>query len=179
MKDTHEANLPTEENGKLEETKAPETTPGNTGRRSCSRRNIWSRSQNRWSCGRWRDRCDHGKIVERRNSGETDRFGRSGGRHDTQRGGSTQTGLLQNPPERSGRIEESIPYSRRWRKGFCRPRRRNRKQDQRTAQRLQRKTGCYPCRRRAGQSSQLCLETPIDRPAESIDWKPGRFQQTI
>ena len=26
MKDTHEANLPTEENGKLEETKAPETT---------------------------------------------------------------------------------------------------------------------------------------------------------
>ena len=24
MKDTHEANLPTEENGKLEETKAPE-----------------------------------------------------------------------------------------------------------------------------------------------------------
>ena len=48
MKDTHEANLPTEENGKLEETKAPETTPENTaeevvrntGRRSCSRRNI-------------------------------------------------------------------------------------------------------------------------------------------
>ena len=30
MKDTHEANLPTEENGKLEETKAPETTPENT-----------------------------------------------------------------------------------------------------------------------------------------------------
>ena len=30
MKDTHEANLPSEENGKLEETKAPETTPENT-----------------------------------------------------------------------------------------------------------------------------------------------------
>lgn len=30
MKDTHEANLPTEETGKLEETKAPETTPENT-----------------------------------------------------------------------------------------------------------------------------------------------------
>ena len=30
MRDTHEANLPTEENGKLEETKAPETTPENT-----------------------------------------------------------------------------------------------------------------------------------------------------
>ena len=30
MKDTHETNLPTEENGKLEETKAPETTPENT-----------------------------------------------------------------------------------------------------------------------------------------------------
>ena len=30
MKDTHEANLPVEENGKLEETKAPETTPENT-----------------------------------------------------------------------------------------------------------------------------------------------------
>ena len=30
MKDTHEANLSTEENGKLEETKAPETTPENT-----------------------------------------------------------------------------------------------------------------------------------------------------
>lgn len=30
MMDTHEANLPTEENGKLEETKAPETTPENT-----------------------------------------------------------------------------------------------------------------------------------------------------
>lgn len=30
MKDTHEANLPTEENGKLEETKAPETIPENT-----------------------------------------------------------------------------------------------------------------------------------------------------
>ncbi|MBP3518647.1 MAG: DUF349 domain-containing protein [Parabacteroides sp.] len=30
MKDTHEANLPAEENGKLEETKAPETTPENT-----------------------------------------------------------------------------------------------------------------------------------------------------
>ena len=30
MKDTHEANLPTEENGKLEETKAQETTPENT-----------------------------------------------------------------------------------------------------------------------------------------------------
>ena len=30
MKDTHEANLPPEENGKLEETKAPETTPENT-----------------------------------------------------------------------------------------------------------------------------------------------------
>ena len=30
MEDTHEANLPTEENGKLEETKAPETTPENT-----------------------------------------------------------------------------------------------------------------------------------------------------
>ena len=30
MKDTHEANLPTEENGKLEGTKAPETTPENT-----------------------------------------------------------------------------------------------------------------------------------------------------
>lgn len=30
MKDTHEANLPTEENGKLEETKAPETTPEKT-----------------------------------------------------------------------------------------------------------------------------------------------------
>ena len=30
MKDTHEANLPTEENGKLEETKAPGTTPENT-----------------------------------------------------------------------------------------------------------------------------------------------------
>ena len=30
MKDTHEANLPTEENGNWEETKAPETTPENT-----------------------------------------------------------------------------------------------------------------------------------------------------
>ena len=30
MKDTYEANLPTEENGKLEETKAPGTTPENT-----------------------------------------------------------------------------------------------------------------------------------------------------
>lgn len=30
MKDTYEANLPTEENGKLEETKVPETTPENT-----------------------------------------------------------------------------------------------------------------------------------------------------
>ena len=49
MKDTHEANLPTEENGKLEETKARNNTgkhgggscnKRNTGRRSCSRRNI-------------------------------------------------------------------------------------------------------------------------------------------
>ena len=65
MKDTHEANLPTEENGKLEETKAPETTPENTAE----------------------------EVV----TNETP---------------DTQTGLLQNPPERSGRIEESIPYSR-------------------------------------------------------------------
>ena len=30
MKDTHETNLPAEETGKLEETKAPEVTPENT-----------------------------------------------------------------------------------------------------------------------------------------------------
>ena len=52
MKDTHEANLPTEENGKLEETKAPETTPENTAelrqvkkplrlRENCRKKKFW------------------------------------------------------------------------------------------------------------------------------------------
>ena len=87
MKDTHEANLPTEENGKLEETKAPETTPENTAEEVVTN-----------------ETPDAGVAAEETSEAE--------GRRDTQRGGSTQTGLLQNPPERSGRIEESIPYSR-------------------------------------------------------------------
>ena len=38
MKDTHEANLPTEENGKLEETKAPEPL---RLRENCRKKKFW------------------------------------------------------------------------------------------------------------------------------------------
>mgnify|MGYP006998020920 CR=1 FL=1 len=44
MKDTHEANLPTEENGKLEETKAPETTPENTAEEVVTNATRWKHS---------------------------------------------------------------------------------------------------------------------------------------
>ena len=113
MKDTHEANLPTEENGKLEETKAPETTPENTAEEVVTNETTDAEvaAEETSEAEVKTDEVAAGEETVA-NSGETDRFGRSGGRRDTQRGGSTQTGLLQNPPERSGRIEESIPHSR-------------------------------------------------------------------
>ena len=117
MKDTHEANLPTEENGKLEETKAPETTPENTAEEVVTNETTDAEvaAEETSEAEVKTDEVAAGEetvATTGKLSKETDRFGRSGGRRDTQRGGSTQTGLLQNPPERSGRIEESIPHSR-------------------------------------------------------------------
>ena len=119
MKDTHEANLPTEENGKLEETKAPETTPENTAEAVVTNEtpDAGVAAEETSEAEVKTDEVAAGEetvaATGKLSKEEINRFGRSGGRHDTQRGGSTQTGLLQNPPERSGRIEESIPYSRR------------------------------------------------------------------
>lgn len=115
--------MPTEENGKLEETKAPETTPENTAEvvvtnetpdagvaaEETSEAEV---KTDEVAAGE-ETVASTGKLSKEEILEKLTRFGRSGGRHDTQRGGSTQTGLLQNPPERSGRIEESIPYSRR------------------------------------------------------------------
>ena len=112
MMDTHEANLPTEENGKLEETKAPETTPENTAEEVVVTNET----------------PDAGVAAEETSEAEVKTDETAAGEEAvaaagklskeeileklTELVGSTQTGLLQNPPERSGRIEESIPYSR-------------------------------------------------------------------
>ena len=122
MKDTHEANLPTEENGKLEETKAPETTPENTAEEVVTNETTDAEvaaeetseaevKTDEVAAGE-ETVATTGKLSKEEILEKLTGFGRSGGRRDTQRGGSTQTGLLQNPPERSGRIEESIPHSR-------------------------------------------------------------------
>ena len=102
MKDTHEANLPTEENGKLEETKAPETTPENTAEEVVTN-----------------ETTDAEVAAEETSEAEVKTDEVAAGEETvattgklSKEGGSTQTGLLQNPPERSGRIEESIPHSR-------------------------------------------------------------------
>ena len=132
MKDTHEANLPTEENGKLEETKAPETTPENTAEEVVTNETTDAEvaaeetseaevKTDEVAAGEetvaTTGKLSKEEILEKLTglvgaAGRLLFLGRSGGRRDTQRGGSTQTGLLQNPPERSGRIEESIPHSR-------------------------------------------------------------------
>lgn len=122
MKDTHEANLPTEENGKLEETKAPETTPENTAEEVVTNETTDAEvaaeetseaevKTDEVAAGE-ETVATTGKLSKEEILEKLTGLVGAAARRDTQRGGSTQTGLLQNPPERSGRIEESIPHSR-------------------------------------------------------------------
>lgn len=112
MKDTHEANLPTEENGKLEETKAPETTPENTAEEVVTNETPDAEVKTDEVAAGEETVATTGKLSKEEILEKLTGLVGAAARRDTQRGGSTQTGLLQNPPERSGRIEESIPYSR-------------------------------------------------------------------
>lgn len=109
MKDTHEANLPTEENGKLEETKAPETTPENTAEEVVTNETTDAEvaaeetseaevKTDEVAAGE-ETVATTGKLSKEEILEKLTGLVGAAARRDTQRGGSTQTGLLQNPPE--------------------------------------------------------------------------------
>ena len=143
MKDTHEANLPTEENGKLEETKAPETTPENTAEEVVTNETPDAEVKTDEVAAGEETVATTGKLSKEEILEKL--TGLVGAAADATR---NEVEALKQAYYKIHRSEVD-----ELKKAFLTAggsRRRNRKQDQRTAQRLQRKTGCHPCRGRTG-----------------------------